>query len=34
MLDPIAVFLGNAIAERGLTPIPLARLIHDVAENE
>ena len=31
MLDPIAVFLGNAIAERGLTPIPLVSTDHEVA---
>ena len=31
MLDPLAVFLGNAIAERGLIPIPLVSTDHEVA---
>lgn len=31
MLDPLAVFLGNAIAERGLVPIPLISTDHEVA---
>ena len=31
MLDPIAVFLGNTINERGLTPIPLVSTDHEVA---
>jgi hypothetical protein len=31
MLDPLAVFLGNAITARGLTPIPLISTDHEVA---
>jgi hypothetical protein len=31
MLDPLAVFLGSAIKERGLTPIPLVSTDHEVA---
>ena len=31
MLDPLAVFFGNAIAERGLVPIPLVSTDHEVA---
>lgn len=31
MLDPLAVFLGNTINERGLTPIPLMSTDHEVA---
>ena len=31
MLDPLAVFLGNTINERGLTPIPLISTDHQVA---
>lgn len=31
MLDPLSVFLGNAITERGLTPIPLVSTDHEVA---
>lgn len=31
MLDPLAVFLGNTINERGLTPIPLISTDHEVA---
>jgi hypothetical protein len=30
MLDPLAIFLGNAIKERGLTPIPLVSTDHEV----
>ena len=30
MLDPLAVFLGNTINERGLTPIPLVSTDHEV----
>ena len=30
MLDPLAIFLGNAITERGLTPMPLVSTDHEV----
>lgn len=31
MLDPLAVFIGNTIKERGLAPIPLISTDHEVA---